>query len=63
MEAPSVRSSIKDPAKDITYHVMAYRALGRPELVQAVGYYNSNTKKKPKRGSSVTIITSIGAHD
>ncbi|MBH9502978.1 hypothetical protein I5L48_24525 [Pseudomonas aeruginosa] len=62
MEAPSVRNSIKDSAKDINYHVMAYRALTRPELVQAVGYYNSTTKKKPKRGSSVTVITIIGAH-
>lgn len=63
MEVPSVRSSIKDPVKEITYHVMAYRILTRSEVVQAVNYYNSTTKQKPKRGSSVTITTIIGAHD
>jgi hypothetical protein len=49
MQMPNIRSTIKDPRKKITYHVMAYRTLTREELVVAVQQYNSqkkNTKTK-----------------
>lgn len=63
MEVPSVRSTIKDPKKDITYYVLAYRPLTRPELVEAVRYFSAHSKKRPKRGSAITIISIIGAND
>jgi len=63
VEAPSVCTSIKDAAAAVTYNVMAYRTLTRPELVKAIRIYLSQAKKKPMRGSSVTIISVIGAND
>lgn len=63
MEMPSVRSTIKDPAKDVTYHVMAYRTLSREELVQSVrAYHSSRRTKKLKKGQVITIMTIIGAN-
>jgi len=66
MELPNVASEIKDPAKGITYRVIAYRALSRPELVQCVQQYNSQPQgKRPKlkAGQTVEIRTIIGHDD
>ena len=63
MEAPNIRSSIRDPERDITYHVLAYRKLAREETIAAVRYYLARAKKKPKAGSTITIVTIIGATD
>jgi len=62
MQMPNIRSTIKDPRKKITYHVMAYRTLTREELVIAVQQYNSQKKnKKPKLGEEIIILSSIGS--
>lgn len=62
MQPPNISNPIKDPEADVTYNVMAYRQLSRAEVVQAVRMYMAQKKgKKPKRGTTVTIITVIGA--
>jgi len=64
MQQPNIRTSLHDPNTDVTYHVIAYRTLSRHELLQSVAAYLSQKKrKKPKPGSSVTIITIIGFND
>lgn len=63
MKMPNIPHPIRDPEQDVTYVVMAYRALTRAEVVQMVRVHQSRTRKKPKKGSSITIITSIGADD
>lgn len=61
IQLPSVRTTLVDPAKKITYHVMAYRSLTRDELLMAVRMYLAQAgRKKPKAGSTVTIGTLIG---
>lgn len=64
MQQPDVRTSLHDPNTEVTYHVIAYRTLSRQELLQSVAtYLSKNKRKRPKPGSSVTIITIIGVND
>jgi len=65
IEAPTVKTSIRDPESQITYHVMAYRKLTREELVLAVQHYHDAKKRKPKYkpGTVTTIVTIIGANE
>lgn len=64
MKAPDVRNPINDSEADITYNVMAYRKLSRAEIVQAVSFYTAQRgRKKLKRGTTVTILTIIGANE
>lgn len=59
---PSVRNSLIDPNSGVTYHVMAYREITREELIFSVRtYLASKGRKKPKKGTEVTIVTIIGA--
>ncbi|MCB2190329.1 MAG: hypothetical protein KQI62_02115 [Deltaproteobacteria bacterium] len=57
MELPRVKNVIKDPRRDVTYVVMAYRQLTRQEIVFGVQCYLSRVKKKPKKGDTVTIYS------
>ena len=61
MLAPNVANSILDQKRGITFVVMAYRKMTEDELNHAVVYFYAHTKKKPKKGSRVTIISTIGA--
>jgi hypothetical protein len=54
---PNIRNTIK--ANGITYNVMAYRELSRQELIMSVRHYRATTKKKPKAGDIVDIISII----
>lgn len=67
MEQPNVWSEIRDAEKGITYQVLAYRALSREELVQAVQFHHASIrlkpKLKPKRGDTVRIETIMGYRD
>ncbi|WP_428421935.1 hypothetical protein [Methylibium sp.] len=64
MEMPSVVTTLRDAAADVTYNVRAYRKLSRQELLQSVGLFLGQRKrKKLKRGTVITIITVIGASD
>lgn len=59
MEFPNIKTTVLDAEKKITYHVAAYRKLSDHEALNAVRFFLSTQKKKPKSGSTVTIITSI----
>lgn len=61
MKMPDVRNVIRDEEGDITYVVMAYRKLSRPELVQAVRVFRTQHRKKIKPGTTITIQTLHGA--
>lgn len=63
MKSPDIVSTIKDEERNITYRIVAYRTLSRPEKVAAVRSFHSQKRKpKIKNGSTVTILTIIG-HD
>jgi hypothetical protein len=61
MDLPKVRHPIRDPETNVTYVVMAYRQLTQHEVVQTVRIHQRQTRKKPKHGSTVTILTVLGA--
>lgn len=62
MQMPSVENLIKDSANGVTYKVLAYRALTRQELLYALATYQQQAgKRKPKKGTTVTIVSVIGA--
>jgi hypothetical protein len=63
MEMPTVSTVLHDTDKNIRYEVLAYRQLGRDELVIAVRNAISMMKKKPKKNSHYQFITIIGFND
>lgn len=63
MQRPNVLNVLTDPKKNIRYEVLAYRTLREDELVMAVRQVLSQSKKAPKRDSTVTIETLIGLLD
>lgn len=63
MEMPPLQATIRDPTQGLTYEVCAYRAITRDEAVTAIRLYLASQKRKPKRGSVVRIITTIGTND
>lgn len=63
MQMPNVVTTVKDTTSDVTYQVKAYRQLNRQEMLQAIGMYLRQSKKKPKRGMTVTIVSLIGLNE
>lgn len=63
MELPNAPHQIRDPERNITYVVMAYRQLSRTEVVQMIRVHQAAQRRKPKKGSLVRIVTTIGAND
>lgn len=63
MEMPNIPHPIRDAERQVVYVVMAYRKLSRAEVVQMVRVHSAQSRRKPKKGSKVTIITSIGANE
>lgn len=63
MEQPGVRNVIRDAERKVTFVVMAYRQLTREEMVFAVRAYLSQRRGKPKKGSTVVIVTLFGHED
>ena len=65
MQAPNVRTTMRDPENDMTYHVLAYRSLTTQEMLQAIAQYHRQPsvrrRKKPLRGKVVTIVSILGA--
>jgi len=61
MTSPTFLNVLRDPTRDITYRVLAYRALTHSELRVAVALYlRSRKNKQPKAGSTVEIVSVIG---
>lgn len=64
MQMPNVENVLNDPTQGVKYRVMAYRALSRPELLQAVAMHLRKQRgKKSKPGTVITILTVIGIND
>jgi hypothetical protein len=63
MELPTVKTAIKDAQNDVIYEVLAYRQVTRQELLQAIAAYKGQHKRKPKKGSRITIVTIIGYNE
>jgi hypothetical protein len=63
MNMPNVSNPIRDSQRGVVYDILAYRTLSRAERVTAVHYHLSQTKKKPKRGTNVTIVSIIGYNE
>ena len=61
MEKPSVRTTVNDPGSGVTWDVLAYRKLTPAEMAAAIRTHLARRKgPKPKRGSSITIVTLVG---
>ena len=63
MESPNFKTVLTDTSKNIRYEVFAYRALDRDELLFYVRNFLSMQKRKPKKNTTVQILTVIGARD
>lgn len=60
MTLPNVKTTLTDRKSRVTYHVLAYRTLTRAELMLVVRLYLAQKRKRPKPGTSVTILSVIG---
>lgn len=63
MENPTVRFVFRDSPRKVVYEICALRDISQNEALQVVRVFNSTRGKAPKKGSTVRILTSIGAHD
>jgi len=61
MELPQVRNTAIDKARNITFNVLAYRNLTPNELRFAIRVFESSQKRKLKKNSAYTIVSTIGA--
>jgi hypothetical protein len=64
MNMPDVSNIAKDPARNITFNVMAYRTLTQPEVMMSIRYFRSTKAgKKLKNNTTYTIVSIIGYND
>lgn len=61
MELPNIPHRIRDAERGVLYVVMSYRALSRAEVVQQIRLHNGSVRRRPKKGSTITILTVLGA--
>ena len=65
MKGPQIRNTVRDKKNNVTYHIMADRALSREEMLVAVGQYHAQPgvrrRKMPLRNKVITILTLFGA--
>lgn len=60
MEMPTVKNVVRDELRNITYNFMAYRTMTREEMLMGVSVLWQQ-RKKPKKGTTLTVITTHGA--
>lgn len=64
MELPAVRTTVTDKTRKIAFIVVAYRELTKTECHIAIRHWvRQNGNRLPKKGTSVTIVTTIGGRD
>lgn len=63
MDAATVRATIVDKEHRVTYHVLAYREITRAEAITAIRLWTASRKRKPKKGSTISIVTILGFND
>ena len=59
MQRPDIRSTIKDEARNITYHIMAYRALSKDEMVIAVRTLLAQPKRPALVDGQTIVIETL----
>lgn len=59
MEMPDIAIEVRDTEREVTYRVLAYRKLEPAEAMQYARIFLRQQKKKPKRRSVVTIVTTV----
>lgn len=65
IEPPKIPHPIHDRRSNVTFCVLAYRALSEQEVVRCVRQYMAGHPQtvRANRGKQLTIATSIGALD
>ena len=58
---PDVRTAVEH--NGVTYYIMAFRRVTPTEAKRALAAYLKSYKRAPKPGSTVRIISTIGAAD
>lgn len=63
MEMPNVRNTLRDEARNVTFHVMAYRTLTPGEMLQSVRQWFAQRKgrRAAPKNQIITIFTLWGA--
>ena len=61
---PHVKNVLQDERRNITYEIMAYRSLSKPELITAVRVFRSTKQgRKVKNNTLYRIYSIIGGND
>ena len=60
-KVPTIENILHDSKRGVWYNVVAFRKLKPVEIEIAVDAYLKLEKLKPKKGTTTTIITSIGS--
>ncbi len=59
MKMPNIKTVLEKPVNGVKFEVLAYRKLTDREMLQAVAHFFRSAKKKPKPGSTITIVSVI----
>ena len=60
MRPPDIENIMKDPQRQVTYRIMAYRRLSRAEMIGTIqAHVATNKGRHPKPGTLVTILTAF----
>jgi len=60
---PTVKNTLVQKDGNIRYEVMAYRTLSQRELLGAVSTFVNMMRRKPKKNTVYTVISTIGMRD
>lgn len=63
MDGKHVTTTVEDLETGVIYKIKSYRPITKREAAIAVAMHQAGRKRKPKRGSQVTVITQFGLHD
>ena len=61
MQMPTKKFTVLDEERGVRYVVLGYRQPTRQEALQMVFLQRQQERRKPKKGSVIQILTSIGA--
>lgn len=59
MKRPTIRSTIKDEARNITFHILAYRELTKVEKVAEVRAYMAQTGRPELVDGQTVLIETL----
>jgi predicted membrane chloride channel (bestrophin family) len=59
---PNVRNTIRDEARNLTFHILAYRTLRPAEMILMVRQWAAQQRRrKMLKNQQITILTTFGA--